>query len=181
VRGSGGSGWRRDPGAAPGFLPLRQGLQPCGVCEGCRNDLKCHACGSPRHRSPADCSSAPSDERRFTCLIHGPCAPKRRPTSMPRRPQQLAPVSLQAGRPCRGELIPRQGSMIVGCKAPRESQLIPGPLLVIPLASGRGWLSCRACRSVLSGRANIDVFNLDLPTSLPNDPLDPDLHFSRPA
>jgi hypothetical protein len=101
VRGSGGSGWLRDPGAAPGFLPLRQALQPCGVCEGCRNDLKCHACGSPRHRSPADCSSAPSDERRFTCLIHGPCAPKRRPTSIPRTPQQLAPVSLQAGRLCR--------------------------------------------------------------------------------
>jgi hypothetical protein len=71
--------------------------------------------------------------------------------------------------------------MIVGYKAPREPQLVPGSLLIIPLASGRLWLSCRACRSVSSGGANIDVFNLDLPTSMPNDPLDPDLHFSRPA
>ena len=71
--------------------------------------------------------------------------------------------------------------MIVGYKAPNEPQLIPGSLLNIPLASGRGWLSCRGCRRVFSGRSNIDVFNLDLPTSLPNNPLDPDPHFSRPA
>ena len=93
LRGSGGSGWRRDPGAAPGFLPLRQGLQPCGVCEGCRNDLECHACGSPRHRSPAACSSAPS---------HGRPRCRGRPNSLPQFHSKRAGF---AG----GELIPRTG------------------------------------------------------------------------
>jgi hypothetical protein len=99
----------------------------------------------------------------------------------PTTPQQLATVSFQAGRPCRWGTDTETGLNDRRIQGAKGAATYAGTSAHHPAASGREWLSRHACRSVFSGRANIDVFNLDLPTSLPNDPLDPDLHFSRPA
>jgi hypothetical protein len=117
-----------------------------------------------------------SDECRLTCLTRGLVRTK----DTADLDADDAPTACHRFIPS-GPALPVGNSMIVGYKAPREPRLIPGSLLIITLASGRGWLSCSAYRSVCSARSNVDVFDLDLPTSLPDNPFDPDLHFSRPA